>query len=498
MGYKYNNSVSSFEDKYPDIALLWDSKKNELLPSQVSYGSSKKVFWICLDYQHEFDSRISDMIRKTGKLCPYCSGRKFGYGNDFGSLYPELMKEWHFDKNSLDPYTTAPKSKKEVWWICLDEKHEFQMSIQQRVIENGKCVVCQSLGFRFPYLLKEWDFEKNELDPFVVKPYSTKMAFWKCLAEDHQYDMEISLKPTRKSGKPGYGCPYCSGKRIGYGNDLESMFPDIAKEWNFEKNIKHPNEISAYSHDKVFWLCQKRNHSYDASVKHRTLSKSGCPFCSGRKASPESNLLIEYPNVAKEWDYELNDLSPDKVNSGSQDIYWWKCPIGHLYPAKPNHRTSSNSGCPYCVLTPRSKEEVYLLFELKEFFNIDENNHKIKLDKIYDLDIIINEHKIIIEYDGAYWHKDKLEKDIKKTNKLFKSNWTVIRVREVPLEIIDEKYNIPANGKDYKNTVNKVLKKISQLGFEVDGIETYLKRKNLINKIEADKYISKLLKEKNK
>lgn len=45
---------------------------------------------------------------------------------------------------------------------------------------------------------------------------------------------------------------------------------------------------------------------------------------------------------------------------------------------------------------------------------------------------------------------------------------------------------------------NKVLKKLNQLGYEVKGLDKYLERKTLINKKEAEKYIDKLLSEKNK
>lgn len=33
--------------------------------------------------------------------CPYCTGQKVRKGiNDFATLYPDLLKEWDWDKNS--------------------------------------------------------------------------------------------------------------------------------------------------------------------------------------------------------------------------------------------------------------------------------------------------------------------------------------------------------------------------------------------------------------
>ena len=85
-----------------------------------------------------------------------------------------------------------------------------------------------------------------------------------------------------------------------------------------------------------------------------------------------------------------------------------------------------------------------------------------------------------------------------KTKALEKAGWTVIRVREKPLKVLSRTYNVSSKTGEYKETANKVLKKLNQLGFEVKGLDKYLERKTLINKKEAENYIDKLLKEKNR
>jgi len=139
---------------------------------------------------------------------------------------------------------------------------------------------------------------------------------------------------------------------------------------------------------------------------------------------------------------------------------------------------------------------LYLLFELKIFFNVSEGDNKIKLHKLLDVDIKLPDEKIVIEYDGAYWHKDKAIKDISKTVSLKKAGWSVIRVREHPLDILDSKFNVHSKSGEYKSTTNVVLKKIEELGFKINNLEEYLNKEKLVNKKEADRYISKLLKEK--
>ena len=60
---------------YPHLVKEWHPIKNgELTPNQVTYGSGKKVWWLC-PKGHSYDTTINKRTnRKLG--CPYCSGRK--------------------------------------------------------------------------------------------------------------------------------------------------------------------------------------------------------------------------------------------------------------------------------------------------------------------------------------------------------------------------------------------------------------------------------------
>lgn len=350
-----------------------------------------------------------------------------------------------------------------------------------------------SLKTKYPKLIKEWDYERNTLKPENVLPGSNKTVYWLC-SINHSWPAKISSRVYLNSG-----CPFCAGKKPSKENNLKTKFPTIAKDWDYKKNDKNPEDYTFSSNKKVFWNCHICLENYETSINHRTSQKQGCPFCSNQKLSKNSqkSLAYLYPEIAKEWDNEKNKKTPDQVFPNSHSYAFWICTESqHTWKARIDSRLLV--GCPYCRLTPRSKEELYLLYELKLFFKISENDHKIKLNKIVDVDIKLKNEKVVIEYDGAYWHQDKLEKDRIKTKLLFDSGWTVIRVREKPLNLIDSKYNVSSIPGDYKNTAGNVLKKLSKLGFKVNNLQNYLDEKKLLNKTEADKYISKLLKENNK
>jgi hypothetical protein len=69
-----------------------------------------------------------------------------------------------------------------------------------------------------------------------------------------------------------------------------------------------------------------------------------------RKLSPEYNLQVTNPKLAKDWHPTKNGkLNPNNVNSGSRKKVWWKCPKGddHVWEARVDSRTSGG-GCPIC------------------------------------------------------------------------------------------------------------------------------------------------------
>ena len=216
----------------------------------------------------------------------------------------------------------------------------------------------------------------------------------------------------------------------------------------------------------------------------------------------ETNSLVSvFPELLNQWDYDKTKIKHEDIPTPSIKKVGWQCNNGHSIFRSTLQNTPSISGkkkifpgCPFCYITPRSKEEVFLSFELMLFFDINIENHKMYLnEQVVDIDIILESEKIIVEYDGSYWHKDIIKKDIEKAKNLNKLGWTVIRAREKPLKKTS-KYDVLVSSGDYKNTANQVLKKIQSLGIKVDGLNNYLNKKELQNKSKANKYIEILQK----
>lgn len=150
----------------------------------------------------------------------------------------QLMSEWNWRRNiGFDPLQLTSGSHNKVWWKCA-KGHEWQTTIKDRDRGYG-CPYCSGryavrgendLQTVNPALAKAWNYERNNgLAPADVLPNSNKKVWWKC-SKGHEWQSTVNNRNR------GNGCPYCSGKCIIKGeNDLQTVNPALAAEWNYEK-----------------------------------------------------------------------------------------------------------------------------------------------------------------------------------------------------------------------------------------------------------------------
>ncbi len=218
-----------------------------------------------------------------------------------------------------------------------------------KILENFKSLKRQnSIQQKNPTLTREWNYEKNNtLAPETFDVNSRHKVWWKC---DKGHEWEASIY----SRNVGNGCPYCSNQKVLIGfNDLSTTHPNIAKEWDFERNgsIK-PTDVVSGSDIKVWWKCEK-GHRWQVPVKNRTTG-SNCPYCANKKVLKGYNDFetwcknnnFEY--LLDEFDVNKNHFSESDITSGSGKKVWWICPKGHSYCTFLTHRTKMKTNCPYC------------------------------------------------------------------------------------------------------------------------------------------------------
>ncbi|MBR2384854.1 MAG: zinc-ribbon domain-containing protein [Clostridia bacterium] len=218
--------------------------------------------------------------------------------NSLVELRPDLAEEWHPVKNGkLTPNMFGINSNDYAWWKCKACGHEWRTTV---ILRGGKrnrgCPECSkitrgktftkikvtergSLAEHNSKLVKEWHPTKNgELTPYNITYKRFKNVWWLCPKCGHEWE----ASPNNRS--KGGGCPCCSGRvpKIGT-NDFQTLFPNIAAEWDFEKNSPYsPSEFLPYSGKKMWWKCKNCGFEWNTEIRSRS-NGHGCPECAKQK-----------------------------------------------------------------------------------------------------------------------------------------------------------------------------------------------------------------------
>lgn len=211
------------ENNKNNLLNLWDKKKNEKSPKEVSYSSQKKYYFKC-SKGHEWQEYVYTLIKKNG--CPYCNKRKVCKEYNLAIVKPKVAALWDYEKNfPVKPEEVYPSGSDKYWWKCPNG-HSFQRKLNSIQGDVNRCPYCThkkispkyNLKTVFPYIVEEWDYEKNALGPENYHPRSSKKVHWICrINKEHRWEASIS---NRTKPKPN-GCPHCK-------NELKTSFPEQA------------------------------------------------------------------------------------------------------------------------------------------------------------------------------------------------------------------------------------------------------------------------------
>lgn len=339
---------------HPNICKHWDYNKNKSVsPNTVSHNSNGKVWWVC-EKGHEWSQYIRQQIKN--QCCPYCSGKKATFENFFGSKRKDLMEDWDFNKNSVSPYTLKENSDKRVWWKCT-RGHGWEQTVKRRAIDNYGCPTCKKVlrtslpeQILFFYIKKIFSDALNghkltkakgnpEVDIFIPS-INTVIEY------DGYYFHQINRlsKDIKKSNNiledkytliriREIGCPVLDiqgvhtiyYKPINNYSNISDVIKNIFNYLNgrFSLNIN----LDVNLQQDIFFILQNTN----------SLQK-------------ENNLLIKYPLIAKEWNYERNgELLPENFSPHTSKKVWWLCSKNHEWITPICNRTSDGTGCPICA-----------------------------------------------------------------------------------------------------------------------------------------------------
>lgn len=291
----------------PELIEQWHPTLNgDRTPYNTTYGSGYKAWWI-LKYDDpktgktfNFEWQAAVYHRTGGEGCPYLVGKKVYAGfNDIATVCPELKEQVHPHKNNgLKATDIIAFSGKKIWWVYpYDDpdtgKHfdfEWEATPASRINTRGCPFLSKQriwTGFndlktKYPRIASEWNYKKNKKKPEDYMPNSREKVWWVYPHDDPEtgehFDFEWEARITNRV-QDDSGCPFLSNNAVWKGfNDLASKRPDIAAEWDYEKNGKVlPDTITLFSNKKRWWICPKCGESwYVSPAKRATGQECGC------------------------------------------------------------------------------------------------------------------------------------------------------------------------------------------------------------------------------
>ena len=348
---------TSFAKAYPEAARQWHYKRNcGFGPEDFSHGSTVRCWFKCpAGKDHIFQSPLHTVARawKDGswsQACPFCREIKTSITNSLASLYPELVPQWMTRKNGCNPEDIPLGSRLKAWWKCK-KGHTWQAVVSNRTINDAGCPTC-NLGTTtdlsdYPEVLRQFDHKENKgVDPH--KLYSGRKYHWKCDIDPTHEGWTSGFYRTSKRSR----CPSCTNQRGSKTNNLKLTHPEIAKEWDKEKNgpLK-PTMVTANSSQRAFWKCKKGpDHEWSTKIHDHTRDQTRCPFCTFRKTSITNVITTLAPHLAEDWHPTKNGkATPDKERVHSRTKRWWLCSTcSYEWQAEPDRRYTRSAGCPHC------------------------------------------------------------------------------------------------------------------------------------------------------
>ncbi|QQN86685.1 zinc-ribbon domain-containing protein [Bacillus toyonensis] len=305
----------------PEVAKQWHPTRNgNLKPEYFHPFSNHKVWWKC-SKGHFWNSSIG---RKAN--CVFCLRQRAWRDNNLSYINPDIALTFHRTRNGVKtPLLYAGAGGADIYWICA-KGHYYQNKIFNET-RDYNCPYCalgnklywdKSLAFINPQLAMEWHQTRNSETPLDKGQFSHSKVYWKCRDKGHFYDSLI-LNRSR-----GAGCTYCTNKKNNWDNNVSLFEPILAFSWHLTRNkSKTPCEVGVGSHFDAMWKCEKGDN-FQSKIYNR-IKNYKCSYCSGKEANRRNNLAFIIPQLAFEWNSEMNGQStPMDFKTGSNKRFYFK------------------------------------------------------------------------------------------------------------------------------------------------------------------------------
>jgi hypothetical protein len=355
---------------HPHLASEWRHTGPDN-PDNITAGSGKVANW-----KHERCGRRLKNIpvaRRTRAFdegcesegCKYCSGSYLRVRRMPEPLSDELIAQC-VDEPGLTLARYLFDNSKEIRLWCCRFGHLFRTRVTARVGKPNQKQLPQGCPCKRCYKGQRVNLEETTYSELFKRTrrnegYDPKSlpadfrVFWGCFENKKHQSFLSYLELLEK------GCLVCH-RESNKSFLSDEKYKHIACE--FVEAVRfpgwRPENIRAGSAIVCTWKCTKfPEHIWRKSVCRRTRDGEGCPYCAGKRLAV-SNSLASHPDITLEWDYDLNDTTPNTVRAGERKAkYWFRCTKNHSFQLTPWERTNRALGCKVCRVVPGNVAETH-------------------------------------------------------------------------------------------------------------------------------------------
>lgn len=240
------------------------------------------------------------------------------YGVDYITQVDEIkdkIKETNIDIYGASTPLQSPKIKEDIKNKHLEnfggtnpsQNPTVQVKKKQKKLDNGNI---KYKGDYLKILLDDCDSTLDQIYEDIDLTRNTDIMFKCKCGKNH-------MKSFRNIENYGAFCEECQliiekerqketkKKNFDYNNSLEFNYPDLLKEWNYDKNIDiDPKLISKFSRIRSWWICTICNNEWNAVISNRSFNKTSCPFCKNKTETILYDFLKKYNNVIIQYKQE--------------------------------------------------------------------------------------------------------------------------------------------------------------------------------------------------
>lgn len=419
---------TNFENKQ-DVLEYLVKDQNSVLDH--TYSKEEKLKFVCPSCGVIHSKSMDTVLKGKGAYCRNCS--KLRNIAEYRQLYGNfpIAAEMFDNGNNIEQYSGRKITSKHVshgshieYEFKCHNGHVFKSPVAD-VVRSEKsgskacgCPYCSGTNTSLIPSIAEviqdadvwWDTEKNggSAKEVPYQKYSHRKYNWVC-PKGHLFTRSLDkIKDNRLS------CPVCSGHKFVSGvNDIATLVPQIAKYFDEEKNGIKVSEAfwSKHSERDYWWKCPK-GHSFIRKPANIDVNNFTCAVCQGKQViMGENDLQTLRPDIMEYWCLD-NDIKPWNITVDSMEQASFICVMcGDIYDTSISSRTRSRGLCPNCNTAYTISYGEMELSEFLDDIGVEyETQAKVFKNKSKSCDFFIPDHKVVIEYNGLYWHSEAANK----------------------------------------------------------------------------------------